>query len=70
MIDREKVESILCLRFPAAPLDQIASAANAIIALSDESEHVEPPDANDCGGQQPHCAYLRVFKRTEVISNS
>lgn len=42
MIDRQKVESILSRRFPAAPLSQIAAAANAIMGLGDEWEEVDP----------------------------
>lgn len=40
MIDREKLETILRRRFPGAALDQVAAAANAIIALDiQETEH-------------------------------
>ena len=37
MIDRQKLDSILCLRFPGAPFHEIAAAANAIIGLAVDS---------------------------------
>jgi hypothetical protein len=37
MIDRQQLESILGRRFPGAPLDQIAAAANAIMGLEDDA---------------------------------
>jgi len=37
MIDRQQLESILGRRFPGAPLDQIAAAANAIMGLDREA---------------------------------
>ncbi len=33
MIDREKVVAVLIKRFPAAPLNDVAAAANAIVGL-------------------------------------
>jgi hypothetical protein len=36
MIDREKVLAVLQKRFPGAPNDQVAAAANAIVGLRDE----------------------------------
>jgi len=36
MLDRQKLESVLTKRFPSAPRDQIAAAANAIMGLEDE----------------------------------
>lgn len=33
MIDRQKLEAILVRRFPGASIEQIAAAANAIMAL-------------------------------------
>jgi hypothetical protein len=33
MLDRQQLETILCRRFPGAPLDEIAAAANAIMGL-------------------------------------
>jgi len=44
MIDRQQLESILARRFPGAPLDQIAAAANAIMGLDRE-----PPLDRYCG---------------------
>lgn len=40
MIDREKVLAVLVKRFPGAPTEQIAAAANAIVGLDDEWEEV------------------------------
>jgi hypothetical protein len=40
MLDRQKVESVLCRRFAGATRDQVASAANAIMGLDDEWEEV------------------------------
>jgi len=36
MIDREKVLAVLIKRFPAAPLSDVAAAANAIVGLEPE----------------------------------
>jgi hypothetical protein len=44
MIDRQQLESILARRFPGAPLDQIAAAANAIMGLNREA-----PQDRYCG---------------------
>jgi hypothetical protein len=40
MIDREKVLAVLAKRFPHAPLEQTAAAANAMMGLNDEWEEV------------------------------
>jgi hypothetical protein len=50
MIDRQQVESILVRRFPGAPLDQIAAAANAIMGL----ERAESADRH-CGDEGGGC---------------
>ena len=42
MIDRQQLESILSRRFPGAPLDQIAAAANAIMGLDREAPANRP----------------------------
>lgn len=45
MIDREKVVTVLRRRFPGAPAQEIAAAANAIVGLEDEwldVTHLEP----------------------------
>jgi hypothetical protein len=42
MIDREKLETILRRRFPGAPLDQVAAAANAIIGLDIQESETHP----------------------------
>jgi hypothetical protein len=44
MIDRQQLESILQRRFPGATLEQVAAAANAIMAL-DRAESA----AGHCG---------------------
>lgn len=38
MIDRERLEALLANRFPGAARDQIAAAANAIMAMICEAE--------------------------------
>lgn len=40
MLDRQKIEAILTRRFPGAPLQQVAAAANAIMGLGDEWEEI------------------------------
>lgn len=40
MIDREKVVTVLRKRFPGAPPEDVAAAANAIVGLGDEWEDV------------------------------
>jgi hypothetical protein len=40
LLDRQKVESILCRRFSGAPPEEIAAAANAIMGLDDEWEEL------------------------------
>jgi hypothetical protein len=40
MVDREKVLAVLTKRFPGAPRDAVAAAANAIVGLEDEWEDV------------------------------
>ena len=40
MVDREKVLAVLTKRFPGAPRDVMAAAANAIVGLEDEWEDV------------------------------
>jgi hypothetical protein len=40
MIDREKVVTVLRKRFPGAPVEDVAAAANAIVGLADEWEDV------------------------------
>jgi hypothetical protein len=44
MIDRQKLETLLSRRFPAATGPQIAAAANAIMGLGDEWEEVGASD--------------------------
>jgi hypothetical protein len=38
MFDRQKLETLLCRRFPGSTRDQIAAAANAIMGMKDEWE--------------------------------
>ncbi len=44
MLDRDKLETVLSRRFPGASVDQVASAANAIMGLDDEWEEVVDRD--------------------------
>jgi hypothetical protein len=44
MLDRQKLEVLLSRRFPGAPNDQIAAAANAIMGLDNEWEEVKGQD--------------------------
>jgi hypothetical protein len=48
MIDRQQLESILGRRFPGAPLDQIAAAANAIMGLDGEARGRKRHDRRRC----------------------
>lgn len=78
MLDRQKLEAILSRRFPGATRDQVATAANAIMGLSDEWEEVLHDDhhggyhfSNECGsvcyltetGEQG--VEFRLFKRRD-----
>lgn len=49
MIDRQRLESILGRRFPGAPLDQIAAAANAIMGLDREAPAAPQCENRGCG---------------------
>ena len=40
MVDREKVLAVMRKRFPGAPPDEVAAAANAIVGLGDDWEDV------------------------------
>lgn len=55
MIDREKVVNVLKKRFPGAPEQQVAAAANAIVGLGDEWEEMKG-------------AEFRVFRNRESLS--
>lgn len=63
MIDRQKLETILCRRFPGARWDQIAAAANAIMGLSDEWLEVARPDVGRLGKESEDGIEWRVFRR-------
>lgn len=78
MLDRQKVEAILARRFPGATRDQVATAANAIMGLSDEWEEVLHDDhssgyhfTNECGNicyltdDEQHGVEFRLFRRRE-----
>ena len=80
MLDRQKVEAILGRRFPGAPRDQVAAAANAIMGLSDEWEEVLHDDhnlgyhyTNECGTVcyltegAPSDVEFRLFRRVEPV---
>jgi hypothetical protein len=52
MRDRHVLETVLIRRFPEATRDQVAAAANAIMALVDQwhgadGRQLAPPDADD-----------------------
>ena len=66
MIDRQQLESILGRRFPGAPLDQIAAAANAIMGLDREApadRHCENRGCgcDSCGEKEGSEAVARLF---------
>ncbi len=78
MLDRQKVEAILGRRFPGAPRDQVAAAANAIMGLPDEWEEVLHDDERARYHFSPHggsggylavdgeqAVEFRLFKRRE-----
>ena len=50
MLDRQKVEAVLMLRFPGAGPAQIAAAANAIMGMSGEREQVARHEPDDVPG--------------------
>ena len=64
MLDRQKVETILLRRFPGATIDQVATAANAIMGLDEEWEEVPTHEAQALaavgGGEDVE---LRLLKR-------
>jgi hypothetical protein len=68
MIDRQKLESILCRRFPGASFDQIAAAANAIVGLDDEWEELDRPDLGRLRREQNGGAQFRFFRRVAAIN--
>jgi hypothetical protein len=80
MLDRQKVEAILSRRFAGATRDQVATAANAIMGLSDEWEEVLHDDqrsgyhfSTECGnvcyltkdGEEQGVEF-RLFKRRDA----
>ncbi len=78
MIDRDKVVAVLRRRFPEAPVDAVASAANAIVGLDDEWEEVTQrvtdfgfnvtPDCKDIcylAEEIERGSLVRVFRRRD-----
>lgn len=63
MIDRQKVEMILCRRFPGASWDQIAAAANAIMGLEDEWREVDCRDLSCLTREVEDGAEIRLIRR-------
>ena len=61
MIDRQQLESILGRRFPGAPLEQIAAAANAIMGLDGDTRARRRHSPRGC-----RCASCRRKNRREV----
>ena len=49
LLDRQKLETLLFRRFPGAPREHVAAAANAIMGLEDEWEELVP--AHDASGR-------------------
>lgn len=65
MVDREKVLAVLRKRFPDAPVDEIAAAANAIVGLGAEWREVVsfagelvPHLSGEC--PDPRCLAARI----------
>ncbi len=65
MVDRQKVEAILSWRFPGAPRDQLAAAANALMGLTDEWEEVPAPDWSELSHRHD-ARDVRVFRRRDL----
>lgn len=61
MVDRQKLETLLTRRFPAAKYDQIAAAANAIMGLDDEWEEID--DATQLPRIPTATGEFRVLRR-------
>ena len=64
MIDREKVETILRRRFPGALLDQVATAANAIMGLGDEWQEIKCSDPRNLDREFRNGIELRFYRRS------
>lgn len=78
MLDRENVLAVLLKRFPHATAEQVAAAANAIVALPDEWEEVPVREAQpgphvsaQCSDirypaeERPEGVQFRIFKRRD-----
>ncbi|MCC7033160.1 MAG: hypothetical protein IT179_10045 [Acidobacteria bacterium] len=63
MVDREKVLTVLRRRFPDATINQLASAANAIVGLDDEWDLVEPRNLADLVDRLRRGAEFRLIER-------
>jgi len=78
MIDREKVVTVLRKRFPGAPVEEVAAAANAIMGLAEEWDDVTTlePDlathlARPCGigcsvAKDAETAEFRLLRRRNL----
>ncbi len=78
MIDREQVLSVLRKRFPGAPPEEVAAAANGIVGLSQEWQelsdredeiraHLSLPCGDACGlaEEARQGVRYRVFRRQD-----
>jgi hypothetical protein len=63
MIDRQRLETILSRRFPGATLEQIATAANAIMGIGNEWQEVPRADLGRLARTARTDADFRVFRR-------
>jgi hypothetical protein len=68
MIDRQKVEAILCRRFPSAAWADIAAAANAIMGLGDEWREIDCSDVAGLTRDLKMGAEIRLFRRAHQES--
>jgi hypothetical protein len=62
MLDREKVVAVLKRRFPGAPIEQVAAAANAIVGLEDEWVEVPMPEGGWDRGCKEGCQLKRAAR--------
>ena len=63
MIDRQKVETILCKRFPSANWAEIAVATNAIMGLGDEWLEIDCRDVSGFPPESVGRTEIRLFRR-------
>ena len=69
MVDRQKVEAILLRRFPGAPYQQVAAAANALMGLGEEWEEIMD-DEHYCGYHAPGSCGSSCYLARELSENS